>query len=174
MSNEVIFESERLRCRRWIPEDLQPLFAVYCDVEGARWVGNGEPITFAACEEWLRVTEANYLRRGYGMFALEQRSSRQVIGFCGLIHPGDQPEVEIKYALLRSYWGRGLASEAVPALLAYGAERHGLTHIVATVAEGNIASQRVLSKAGMTLSHVATHEDGSRTQVHEWHPSDSQ
>ena len=170
MAPDTVFETRRLRCRRWRPTDLAPLFAVYSDVEGARWVGDGQPITLADCEAWLRVTDNNYQRRGYGMFALEDRASGEVIGFCGLVHPGGQVDAEIKYSFLRSHWGRGFASEVVPALLACGAERHGLAKIIATVALGNLASQRVLAKAGMLRTALRDNEDGSQTVVFEWCP----
>ncbi len=133
-----------------------------------RWVGDGEPITQAACHEWFKVTEANYAKRGYGMFALESTESGSVIGFCGLVHPGGQLEPEVKYAFLRSCWGKGYASEAVPALLAYGAATHGLLHIIATVAPDNLASQRVLVRSGMRFSRQRHNEDGSLTNVYHW------
>ena len=61
-----------------------------------RWVGEGKPITQIQCEEWFKVTEANYAKRGYGMFALDHRDSGRVVGFAGLVHPGGQVEPEIK------------------------------------------------------------------------------
>lgn len=164
----VLFETPRLRCRRWLPTDFDALFAVYADPEAMRWVGDGEPITRAGCEEWFKVTAANYAKRGYGMFALEGRASGEVIGFCGLVHPGGQPEAEVKYALLRSHWGTGLASEAVPALLAYGARVHGLARVIATVAPENHASQQVLRKAGLRLAQEREDEDGELEYVFEW------
>ena len=169
MKPEIIFTSARMHCRHWKTEDLQAIYEVYADVEGARWVGDGTPITLAECEEWLLVTANNYCTRGYGMFALEDRESRQVMGFCGLVHPGGQSEAEIKYAFLRRHWGRGLASEAVPYLLAYGNKNHGLQRIIATVAEPNLASRRVLEKSGMQLCNHLPEEHGSRTLVYEWH-----
>ena len=84
----MLFETERLRCRRWLRDDLDALFAVYADPEAMRWVGDGQPITRAGCAQWLEVTLGNYARRGYGMFALEERSAGAAIGFCGLVHPG--------------------------------------------------------------------------------------
>ena len=168
MTSDAVFETERLICRRWRSEDLDSIFAVYSDPAGARFVGDGTPITREQCEQWLEVTAKNYERYGYGMFALEESSTGEVIGFCGIVHPGGQREAEIKYAFLRSYWGRGLASEVVPRLLEYGAKEHGLASIIATVDDGNVASQRVLAKAGMKLIRTVPHEDGSVTQVHEW------
>ena len=74
----------------------------------------------------------------------------------------------MKYALRRSRWGGGLATEAVAALLAHGHAAHGLAHIVATVAPAHLASQRVLHKAGMRATHLRLNPDGSQTQVFEW------
>jgi RimJ/RimL family protein N-acetyltransferase len=168
--NSAIFETERLRARRWIASDVEALFAVYSDPEGMRWVGDGQPISRAECDRWMRVTMENYAARGYGMFVLEERTTGEIVGFCGLVHPGGQPEPEIKYALLRSHWGRGLASEIAPALLAYGAERHGLSRIIATVNPEHAVSRRVLAKAGMKLRESRVESDGSVTLVYEWSP----
>ena len=141
---------------------------VYGDAEAMRWVGDGNPISQAECEAWLTVTENNYRKRGYGMFAIEDRASGQVIGFCGLVHPGDQQDAEVKYAFLRAYWGRGLATETVRALLLYGATHHALTRVIATVAPENKASQRVLLKAGMVKTELRHNEDDPYTHVFEW------
>ncbi len=163
-----IFETERLICRRWIASDFETLFEVYSDAEAMRWVGDGEPISREQCAQWFRVTEANYVKRGYGMFTVESRATGKVIGFCGLVHQGGQVEAEIKYAYLRSCWGQGIATEAVFAMLAYGLEVHGLLRIIATVDPDNLASQGVLLKAGMVLAHIRAEEDGTRTNVYEW------
>jgi [ribosomal protein S5]-alanine N-acetyltransferase len=166
--SSAVFETPRLRCRRWVRSDFAPLLAVYSDATAMRWVGDGQPLTLEQCESWFEVTDANYAKRGYGMFALEEKRSDQVVGFCGLVHPGGQALPELKYAFERACWGQGLASEAAPALLSYGASAHGLLHIIATVAVGNLASQRVLTKSGMHLSHRRANEDQSETLVFVW------
>ena len=166
--SEILFHTPRLYCRRWQAEDLEQIYAVYADPEGARWVGDGQPITRDECERWLEVTANNYQTRGYGMFALDEQSSKRTVGFAGLVHPDQQVEPEIKYAFLKSHWGQGLASEVVPALLNYGAAHHGLGEIIATVAQENLPSQRVLTKSGMAYSRAYTEEDGAITQVYIW------
>ena len=168
---EALFSTERLLCRRWQVQDIEPLFAVYSDPEAMRWVGDGQPISWENCEKWLQVTQTNYATRGYGMFALVEKLSNSVIGFCGLVHPGGQIEPEIKYAFARSEWGRGFASEVIPSLLAYGASQHGLQTIIATVAVENLASQRVLAKSGMVLREQRRNEDESTTDVYVWRAS---
>ena len=163
-----LFETPRLQVRRLEDADLGALLAVYGDAAAMRWVGDGRPLDHARCEEWLAVTRRNVATRGYGMCAVVEPASGAVIGFCGLVHPGSQPEAELKYALRREHWGRGYASEAAAALLAHGAAAHGLRRVVATAAPENLASHRVLLKAGLTRGELVRHNDGSFTQRFEW------
>jgi RimJ/RimL family protein N-acetyltransferase len=165
---EPEFQTERLLVRRWRDSDLSALLAVYGDADAMRWVGDGRAITSEECMQWLEVTRTNYRKRGYGMFAVETTSSPEVIGFCGIVHPGGQPEPEIKYAFLRSHWGRGFATEAVSGLIAYGARVHHLALIIATTAPENAASHRVLLKAGMLRAELRRNADGTYTQLFHW------
>ncbi len=171
--SETEFETERLLVRRWRDSDLSALLTVYGDAEAMRWVGDGRAITHEECVQWLAVTRGNYEKRGYGMFAMEERASPGVIGFCGIVHPGGQPEPEVKYALLRSHWGRGFATEAVSGLIAFGSSIHGFAFIIATTAPQNIASHRVLLKAGMRRGELSANDDGTHTQLFHWRAVES-
>ncbi len=159
----VVFETRRLLCRRIVPADALAMLRVYGDTEAMRWVGDGNVLNRAQCHDWIAITQRNYTEKGYGMFALECRASGTVIGFCGIVHPRGQPEAEIKYALHRDHWGRGLATEAVQAPLA-AALPLGIRHAIATVAPENLPSQAVLLKAGMARGEIRVNDDGSTTQ----------
>ena len=82
----------------WIREDLNDIYLVYSDEEGARWVDDGTPITFEECERWMQVTLDNYETRGYGMFTIYDRFSGETVGFCGLVHPGGQKRLAMQPA----------------------------------------------------------------------------
>ena len=166
----IEFDTPRLLVRRLHAGDVDAMHAVYGDAGAMRWVGDGEPLSRAACEDWVAVSGRNYRLRGYGMFAVTDRATGEVVGFCGLVHPGGQDEAEVKYAFRRGCWGRGYASEVVSALLLHGARRHGLRSVIATVAPDNAASQRVLAKAGMARGALRDNADGTRTQLFEWVP----
>jgi RimJ/RimL family protein N-acetyltransferase len=168
--NAALFETGRLVVRGLARDDLDALLAVYGDVDAMRWVGDGTPLSRADALRWLDVTERNVATRGYGLCALVERASGGVIGFAGLVHPGGQPEAEVKYALRRSHWGRGFATEAVRGLLAWGARAHGLARVIATTAPANHASHRVLRKAGLSDAALRDNGDGSFTQLFEWTP----
>jgi RimJ/RimL family protein N-acetyltransferase len=67
-----------------------------------------------------------------------------------LVVPGEMPpgDIEIGYYLKRSAWGRGYATEASSRLLDFAFEEGGLLEVVATFDKRNLASRRVLEKAG--------------------------
>ncbi len=164
----LLFETERLIGRQLEPDDYQELLNVYGDISAMRWVDDGNPITPEECKKWLEITEKNYHIYGYGLSAIVERSSGEVIGFCGLVHPGGQKQTEIKYAFKRNYWDRGLATETVRAMLRYGSRAFNLTYVIATVDQENIRSKRVLVKSGMSLIETRKNVDGSETLIFAW------
>jgi ribosomal-protein-alanine N-acetyltransferase len=58
-------------------------------------------------------------------------------------------EVDVAYRLLPAYWGQGLATEAAQASVRYGFAKLGLKRIIGLAMPENIASIRVLEKAGL-------------------------
>ena len=163
-----VFATDRLRIRRLEPGDVAALHAVYADAVAMRWVGDGQPLTLEQCEQWVRITRLNYTARGYGMFTILLRDADEIVGFCGLVHPGGQADAELKYALKRAFWGRGYATEVATAMLRYGASVHGLSRIIATAAPENDASHRVLEKAGMRPESPRRDDEGVVTLVFGW------
>lgn len=163
----MMFETERLRTRHITKDDFDTMYAVYSDADAMRWVDDGKPITCDACAGWIDVTLKNYATRGYGMSALVHKEDDAVAGFCGLVHPGGQEEPEIKYAFLKGYWGRGLATEAVIGMMDYGRKQHALDRIIATVDTEHAVSRRVLMKAGLTHAETRSDESGPY-EVYVW------
>ncbi|MEO0488727.1 MAG: GNAT family N-acetyltransferase [Cyanobacteria bacterium P01_A01_bin.123] len=163
-----MFQTERLLVRHITDADVEAMHAVYGDAEAMKWVDDGQPLDRQGCIQWIDVTHRNYMSRGYGMSALVLKRTDAIAGFCGLVHPGRQPQVEIKYALLRAYWGQGLATEAVRGMLDYAREHLKIPRVIATIAPENKASRRVLLKVGM--NHLETHrnEDETYTETLVW------
>ncbi|HZW99603.1 MAG TPA: GNAT family N-acetyltransferase [Trueperaceae bacterium] len=164
-ASDQVFVTERLRARRWRDSDLEPLLAVYGDADAMRWVGDGSQLDPGEALRWLDVTRANYALRGYGMFALEDLDTGAVVGFIGIVHPGGQPEPEVKYAFARDRWGKGLATEAVRGVVEYGSSVHGLRRMIATTAPENVASHRVLLKSGFEKGDLRDNGDETFTQL---------
>ena len=161
----------RLHVRQLRPDDYDRMLEVYSNPEGARWVGDGEPISAEDCARWVEVTLKNYETRGYGMSVVELLAGGEVVGFVGLVHPGGQEVPELKYAYAKEHWGKGFATEVAIAMIQHGASALGMTRIIATTDPGHVASHRVLQKAGMV--EVGTHvdEDGDSILTFEWQSS---
>ena len=162
---EMLFDTDRVIVRRLGAADEDAMYSVYSDPIAARWVEDGLPIKREECVKWIEVTQSNYEMRGYGMAAVEWKATGKVIGFVGLVHPGRQKEAEVKYSFLREYWGRGIATETVRGMLTFGREKMGLSYIMATLSPENVASQRVLEKAGLSFEQDRRDEDGEITRV---------
>jgi len=77
----------------------------------------------------------------------------EAVGGIGFQLQGDVERVsaEIGYWLGEPFWGRGIATEALVALTEYAIAMHGLTRVYAVPFAWNIASCRVLEKAGYVL-----------------------
>ena len=91
---------------------------------------------------------ASYARHGLGLLRVSLRQDGAPIGICGLIRREGLADVDLGFALLPSFEGRGYAAEAAAAVLEEGRRRHGLARIVAITDPDNAGSVRVLEKLG--------------------------
>jgi len=135
----------RLTIRAFAPEDRAAMAAIYADPEVMRFIDTrGEdPST------WVDAYVAHQDRHGWGVWAIEERATGELIGEAGLaLLDGHGPDLELGYLLRRDRWGRGLATEAARACLAAAFDQLGAHEVVAIVDEGNDASLAVARKAG--------------------------
>ena len=86
---------------------------------------------------------------GYGIWAVRECSTNQLVGLTGLQARPDGRGIALRFAFRPQAQGRGLAREAAGAALRYGHERAGLRRIVAVAREENTASRQVLGSIGM-------------------------
>lgn len=88
---------------------------------------------------------------GHSMYVVE--ADGVSIGMSGLIKREALPEVDIGYAFLAAYRGRGYAFEAAGAVLRH-AHRLGIARIMAITSPANVASMRLLEKCGLQFQGV--------------------
>ena len=114
--------TERLRLRRFTPEDAADHLRLYRDPEVTRLLGGGpfdEARARMRSAAALARFERHWTEHGCGVYALGDRETGRLVGQCGLNHLPDLPEIEILYLFERPCWGRGLAPEAARAVLAH-------------------------------------------------------
>lgn len=152
----TVLATDRLLLRPFGPGDAEAHARLYDDPEVTRWLGDG-PWLGAAARARSRATLERFAEgwaaHGWGVWAVADRATGEVIGQCGLkplrLEAEGPVEVEVLYALERRHWGRGLASEAARAALDHGFGPLALPRIVAVARPDNRASRAVLEKLGL-------------------------
>ena len=144
--------TERLVLRGWRPEDRAPFAAMNADPRVMEYFP--APLTRSASDAMVDRISVAFHQDGFGLWAVEALPDHDFVGFVGLAVPGFvehfTPCVEIGWRLAHAAWGHGYATEAARAVLGFAFERAGLEEVVSFTAVGNVRSQRVMQRLGMT------------------------
>jgi RimJ/RimL family protein N-acetyltransferase len=116
--------------------------------------------TPAATDAYLERNLEHWVEYGFGIWMLREPDSGALVGRAGLRHirVEQSDEVELAYALLPQWWGRGLATTAARACVTIGREWIGLPSVVALVLPENARSRRVLTKAALVPEREVIHQ----------------
>jgi RimJ/RimL family protein N-acetyltransferase len=145
--NEVTLETERLRLR-WLREDDFDEYAKMCrDPEVMRFLGG---VLLTDIEVWRQMATimGHWYFRGYGIWAVEEKSTGKLVGRVGCLYPIGWPAFEVGWTLARDSWGRGYATEAAQRVLAYAFTELDRDHLISLIAPENVASIRVAERLG--------------------------
>lgn len=129
--------------------------------EVLRYFPNPDPPARDQVERLIQFQLSHWRQHGYGWWAVCAADSANplqnppLIGWAGLQYLPETDEIEVGYLFGRDYWGRGLATEAARTSVQFGFEELGIKTIVGIVHPENIASQRVLEKAGLVYVEPA-------------------
>jgi ribosomal-protein-alanine N-acetyltransferase len=153
-------ETDRMVCERLrlehAPEQLRLLLdpRVYATL----WPASGPP-TERDVIAGLRAKVDHWERHGFGMWLLRDRDSGEAVGRGGLqyTYTAGLHDVEAGWAIVPERWGQGLATELAVACVEVGFEQVGLLEIVALTLPDNLASRRVMEKAGFGYERDIVH-----------------
>ncbi|WP_374828205.1 GNAT family N-acetyltransferase [Mycoplana dimorpha] len=170
MIGDIIRQTERLTVRNWIEADRDLFHEINSDPEVMAYFPFRR--NRAQADELFDRIRGTINETGLGFFALALRQNNQAIGFCGLAHTDLEPllpkgSAEIGWRLARPFWGKGYATEAASALLAYGFDQRGLEEIVSFAVSENSRSTAVMKRIGMRPDPA---RDFDHPRVPESHP----
>ena len=155
---QVFLETERLVLRRFTGDDIDHLVELDSDPEVMRFINGGRPTPRDEIENDVLPGFLGYYERytGYGFWAAVERSTGRFIGWFHFRPAKDAPpdEVELGYRLRRSAWHKGYATEGSRALIDNGFAELGVQRVVAFTMVVNVASRRVMEKAGLRFVRV--------------------
>jgi [ribosomal protein S5]-alanine N-acetyltransferase len=152
-------ETARLRLRPLTSDDLEPLLAVLGDAETMRWYP--DPFDRDRVIAWIERAIQSYDRNGFGLLAVEDRSTGEFLGDCGpTIQLVDtEPHVELGWHIRRDRWGRGIATEGGAACRDWCFANLDVDHLISLIRPENRRSWRVAEKLGMTIWRETTRAD---------------
>jgi RimJ/RimL family protein N-acetyltransferase len=151
-----VLETDRLVLRWLGAEDAAFILQLINEPSWLRYIGDKGVRTLADAAHYIRNGPvAMYHRLGFGLYLVALRDSGESLGICGLIKRDSLDDVDLGFAFLPIFCGKGYACEAVAATTIYGKIVLGLARIVAIVSPDNHRSGKLLEKVGFRFEHMA-------------------
>jgi RimJ/RimL family protein N-acetyltransferase len=157
-----VLETDRLILRRLSVEDSGFILELLNEPSWWRFIGDKGVRTLDDARDYiLKSLVAMYERLGFGLYLTELKGEGVPIGICGLIKRDSLEDVDIGFAFLPKFWGKGYAYESASAVMAYGKRHLGLHRIVAITTPDNYDSAKLLEKLGFKFERVVKLADDS-------------
>jgi ribosomal-protein-alanine N-acetyltransferase len=149
ITNTPKLTTDNLVLERFNLNDAKAMFEGWANSEAVtEWTLLNIGKTLRECEDCIRTTIENYeMAEDYHYWAI--RYKEECIGSIALAIDIEHNCGEVAYVLAEKYWGNGYATEAVKKVLSFGFEELNLNRIEADFFAENLASERVLQKAGL-------------------------
>ena len=147
-----ILETPRLRLRGLTDGDVPSLFAIFNDAETMRYWSHAAMADIAEAEALLRDIRQRGEACTLFQWGIARREDDLVIGTCTLHRiDGQHRRAEVWYILRRDHWGRGLAHEALTALMNHSFGTMNLHRLEADIDPRNTGSIRSVERLGFKL-----------------------
>lgn len=143
-------ETPRLRLRHFTPFDVQIMFELNSDPEVIRYAESTPTLNLDEARERLQQGPLDdYRKYGYGRFAVELKTTGEVIGFCGIKYLPEIDLPEVGYRFLKAHWGKGYGTESARACVDFAREDLEIKKLIALIMPDNSASINIAEKLGM-------------------------
>lgn len=151
----TVLETTRLVLRRLRASDAEFILRLVNEPSWLEFIGDKGVRNLEDARDYiLNGPVKMYERFGFGLYLTELKTNGVPIGMCGLIKRDTLQDVDIGFAFLPEFWGRGYAYEAASAVLDHGRRTFGLKRIVAITAPGNDSSIRLLEKMSLRFERM--------------------
>jgi ribosomal-protein-alanine N-acetyltransferase len=155
MSGCEVARTARLVVRELTADDAAFILALLNDPDWLANIGDRKVRTEEDARKYIAAGPAAMIaQHGFGLWAVARIDDAAPIGMCGLIRRTTLEDVDIGFAFLPAFRGRGYAAEAAAASVDVARTRFGLRRLVGIVSPSNAASIRLLEKLGMTYERT--------------------
>ena len=147
-----VLKTERLLLRHLGPDDAPFILRLLNEPSWIANIGDRGVRTIADAQRYLDKGPIEmYGRLGFGLYLVCLAGNEVPIGLCGLLKRETLDDVDLGFAFLPDYWGRGYAHESSAAVLSYARNTLSLARIVAITTFGNDSSRKLLERLGFSL-----------------------
>ena len=160
----MILETERLALHELTEADAPFILDLLMSRGFRENIGDRGVSDLEGARGYIERARTGYAANGFGLWRADLKATGEPAGLAGLVKREGLEHPDVGYAFLEPFWGRGLASEAAAASLAYGRDVLGLQTIVAITKPENLGSIAVLRKVGMKnagLIRIPGHDEDS-------------
>jgi ribosomal-protein-alanine N-acetyltransferase len=154
----MLIETEHLIIRHFSPDDVEALTTIlFSDPEVMHFSLSGIR-SKKQTKEFIQWCIKTYEQVGFGQYALVLKENNSLIGCCGFFTEtiDDQIETELSYRLGKTFWGKGLATEAAKACRDYAFIKLNIKRLISIIDPNNYPSIRVAEKLGFKLEKETT------------------
>ncbi len=144
----VTLETDRLIMRMWREDDFERHAEICSDPAVMRFLGEGKSLDRMEAWQHMARLVGHWHLRGYGHWAVEEKSSGTLIGRIGFYNPEGWPGFELGWILARDCWGKGYATEGARRALRYAFEEMRRHHVISLIDPQNTASIKVAERLG--------------------------
>ena len=163
--NIPVLSTPRLKLRAFTTDDLEAYAEMYTHESFFAFIGGKQ---LSKKEVWINMAtiHGHWQLLGYGIWALENRESGELVGRAGLLNLPGWPDIEVCWALGPDHWGHGYATEAAQAAVDWAFKEAKLKRLISLIHPENKASEAVALRIGETFCENITF-DGKPTQIYE-------
>jgi len=146
-----LLTTSRLLLRNIVPEDAEALFAIRSDEESMKYSGQDLYKSLAETISVIKMMEERYVHKRSLRWCIKLKGDDKLIGTCTLFHFDEgYHRAETGYELNRAFWGKGIMTEAMSAILTFGFSELGLHRIEAVIDIENERSKNLLIRLGFS------------------------
>ncbi len=154
---EYTLETERLYMRPAHIKDAPFVLKLLNTPKWLLYIGDRNVHTEEDAEQYITSKMLpQFEEKQFGNYMVLQKEDHKIIGCCGLYDREGIDGVDIGFAFLPPYEGKGYAFESASKVMQYGQETHGITTVSGITVKENTASQRLLEKLGLTFIKMIT------------------
>lgn len=151
------FETERLILKPTSEEDAEFILNLFNSPKWIEFIGDRNIKNIEEASEYIASKMISQLNRlGYSNYTVIRKTDGLKIGTCGLYDREGVEGIDIGFAFLPEFEGKGYAFESSDKLKELAFHEFGLQEISAITTKQNFASQRLLEKLGMSLVDTMT------------------